>query len=190
MANITNRTSPVQEIGALMAQYNIPCTKVSGDITNVHQAIQYVHQKMKASSKWSTINVVNTAVITGAIAFGVGMATAGVGAAAVGAAIGTGAGTVSGLTFDKLGGFGATKCMRGMKALYKKARGTKGKHRREAADVLVTYASRVCFTNSQSDSLGNLAYWTLEAMIGNTRLRPLLQDVEGAKVTVAEMLRS
>lgn len=192
-----NRTSPLQELEALMTVERIAFDEVSGDITNVTQAVQYLRQKMKASGKWRNANRAAHAVVVGATALGLGVATAGIGAAVVvGAAIGAGVGLIQSEVVDKTSGKAVNKVLRGMKSLWKSARGTKGVHRAQAADVLVTYGLRYIHTGRPvgGDRLAFLAYRALVILAGSdaalTTLVNSSNDADHIKQLVADYMRT
>jgi hypothetical protein len=191
------RISPLQALEALMAAENIPCDAVSGDISNVTQAVQYLRQKMKASGKWRTANRVAHTAVVAATAIGVGVATAGIGAAVIaGAAIGAATGLIQSEVIDKTSGRAVNKVLRGMKSLWKSACGTKGVHRGQAADVLVTYGIRYIHAGrpSAGDRLGSLAYRALVILAGSDSALTTLvnsdNDTDHIKQIVADFMRT
>lgn len=194
MAITDGQVTPEQAIGALMSQFGISHEKVNGDITNVTQAVQYVKQKMGSSNKWKKANAVGAKVAATGTAIGVGVLTMGVGTGVTAVLFGAGAGLVQGATADKISERTIGKGMRMVKGAFKRIKGTKGKHRREAAAVLSSYAFRYTNTRSASDRLGVLAYLTLSKLYGGTEyidnaMRAITTS-EDFEPIVFEMLRS
>lgn len=199
MSIINNGRGPKQRIGALMSQYGIMETSIARheEITTSDQAICYIFQKMKTSSKYSTASTLTAIAVNGAAAFGIGIATGGLGLAVVaGAALGAGAGVVQGQTSDKFSTWGLGKCARGVKALYKTARGTKGVHRRQASRALVEKAKNGWISQNW-DRENTLAYHTLDALIGDGRYTEGLisfaamnDNIDSVSIIVEKMLKS
>jgi hypothetical protein len=163
MPILSPQVSPELGIKSLMSQFAIEDAPVSDEITNVPQALQYIFQKMKSSKKWKKVDkgtghvaAVGLGIAGGAVLGPLGL----VGGAIVGEAVNATAGA-GGITV-------LNKMNRGLKAAYKWTKGTKGKHRREAAKVLSYYAFRYSCTRSDSDKHGVIAYLALSKLYGGT----------------------
>ena len=183
----------LDRIGAIMVINNIPVETVSGDITNVRQAVQYIHQKMKLSTRYSYASDKTGTVIVGAsgAALGTTLGPAGV---VGGAAIGFVAGEAFGGVLGHTSNLGLNKIARASKAAWKYARGTKGVHRSQASDVLVTYAFRWFCNRSSADRLGKTAYDAVVTLFGDREaVENLLGSPDGSDALrehVAQLLKS
>jgi hypothetical protein len=171
MPILSPQVSPELGIKSLMSQFAIEDAPVSDEITNVPQALQYIFQKMKSSKNWKKVDkgtghvaAVGLGVGAGALCLAVAplapIVTTLVGAAVVGEGVNIAA--------DAAGVTKLNKINRGLKAAYKWTKGTKGKHRREAAKVLSYYAFRYSCTRSDDDKHGVIAYLALSKLYGGT----------------------
>jgi hypothetical protein len=173
---IAHKGSTMQEkVGTLMATNGIkpPDSKFEYQIGSgavietLEQAVQWLYQKMRTRDRYDKASYGAIAVATTAGGF-------------VGAA-GTPAGIVIGAGVGAAGAWGLGKIGRGIKAVAKTVAGTKGKHREQAAGVLVRHA--LDYKMGVSDN--PIAYQLLQLYYDQPVLDVLLQASEGRQAWVA-----
>lgn len=205
MTQLAKKTEVLVAIRTVMNTKNIAHEKIKAkqEITDVVEAVQWLHQKMKLASRYTFVSDMTGDTMASGVGAGVGVALGAIGGPPgmiIGGAIGVGVGkTVAKLgakqVFKRTGNLGLNKIPRGFKHVWKKKRGTLHVHRFQAAEILATEAyAYIALGRKPKHRTGEIAFHAICALFKTREAVEDLfranDDIDEIKGLLAEILRS